>query len=177
MPIQKAEAKTRVNDRIRAPMVRVIDEEGTQLGIIPVADALKLARERDLDLVEVAAQARPPVCRIMNYGRYKYEFSKRQREARQRAHQTHLKEVKLGMKIGDHDFMVKINRARGFLEKRDKVKFTVRFRGREIVHKELGEELLKRAATELEDIAVMEVRIRLEGRFLTMMMAPKPIGT
>lgn len=176
MPIQRADAKTRVNDVIRAPMVRVVDEKGNQVGIIPVAEALRMAREKELDLVEVAAQAKPPVCRIMNYGRYKYEFSKRQRKARQRAHHSQLKEVKMGVKIGEHDLMVKLDRARKFLEKRDKVKFTVRFRGREIVHKELGGDLLKRAAEELEDIAVVEVRIRLEGRFLTMLMSPKAIG-
>ena len=155
-------------------MVRVVDEEGTQVGIIAVSDALRMARERDLDLVEVAANARPPVCRIMDYGKYRYEFSKRQRKAKQKSHQTHLKEVKMGVKIGDHDLQTKLNKAREFLEKRDKVKFTVRFRGREIVHKELGADLLRRAQADLEDIAIIEVSIRLEGRFLSMMMAPKP---
>ncbi len=155
-------------------MVRVVDEEGNQVGIITVADALRMARERDLDLVEVAANARPPVCRIMDYGKYKYEYSKRQRKAKQKAHQTHLKEVKMGVKIGDHDLQTKLNKAREFLEKRDKVKFTVRFRGREIVHKELGEDLLRRAQQELADVAVVEVPIRLEGRFLSTLVAPKP---
>jgi translation initiation factor IF-3 len=163
-----------VNEQIRAPMVRVVDEDGNQVGIITVADALKMARERDLDLVQVAANARPPVCRIMDYGKYKYEFSKRQRKAKQKSHQTHLKEVKMGVKIGDHDLQTKLNKAREFLEKRDKVKFTVRFRGREIVHKELGEDLLRKAQAELEDVAMVEVPIRLEGRFLSMMVAPKP---
>ena len=163
-----------MNEQIRAPMVRVVDEDGNQVGIISVADALKMARERDLDLVQVAANARPPVCRIMDYGKYKYEFSKRQRKAKQKSHQTHLKEVKMGVKIGDHDLQTKLNKAREFLEKRDKVKFTVRFRGREIVHKGLGEDLLRKAQAELEDVAVVEVPIRLEGRFLSMMVAPKP---
>ncbi len=163
-----------MNEQIRAPMVRVVDEDGNQVGIITVADALKMARERDLDLVQVAANARPPVCRIMDYGKYKYEFSKRQRKAKQKSHQTHLKEVKMGVKIGDHDLQTKLNKAREFLEKRDKVKFTVRFRGREIVHKELGEDLLRKAQAELEDVAMVEVPIRLEGRFLSMMVAPKP---
>lgn len=174
MAIRRDDAKARVNERIRAPMVRVVDEEGNQVGIIAVSEALKMARERDLDLVEVAANARPPVCRIMDYGKYKYEYSKRQRKAKQKAHQTHLKEVKMGVKIGDHDLQTKLNKARQFLEKRDKVKFTVRFRGREIVHKELGEQLLQRAQEALADVAVVEVPIRLEGRFLSMMVAPKP---
>lgn len=157
-------------------MVRVVDEEGNQVGIIAVSDALGMAKERELDLVEVAPNARPPVCRIMDYGKYKYEYAKRQRKAKQKAHQTHLKEVKMGVKIGDHDLQVKLDRARKFLGKRDKVKFTVRFRGREIVHKDLGEVLLRRVIADLEDVAVVEVSIRLEGRFLSMMMAPKSTG-
>ncbi len=154
-------------------MVRVVDEEGGQVGIVPVSEALKLAREKELDLVEVAPQAKPPVCRIMDYGRYKYEHSKRMRKARQKAHQSSLKEVKMGVKIGDHDFMTKINHARGFLAKKDKVKFTIRFRGREIQHVDLGHNLLKRVIEELADEANVEVPIRQEGRFLTMMLAPK----
>lgn len=154
-------------------MVRVIDEDGNQVGIVPVSEALKMAAERELDLVEVAPNGQPPVCRIMNYGRYKYEFSKRQRKAKQKAHQTQLKEVKMGVKIGDHDFNTKINHARAFLEKHDKVKFTIRFRGREIQHKELGEALLKRAIEVLEEAGTVEVPIRQEGRFLSMILAPK----
>ncbi len=165
-----------MNGRIRVPQVRVVDEEGNQLGILPTADALKIAREKELDLVEVAARAKPPVCRIMNYGRYKYEQSKRLRKAKSKSHQTHLKEVKMGPKIGIHDFNTKINHARGFLEKRDKVKFSIRFRGREIVHKNIGEDLLKRAIEALEDVGQVETQIRLEGRMLTMVMSPKSAG-
>ncbi len=154
-------------------MVRVVGEDGSQLGIVPISEALNLARTRELDLVEVAPTAKPPVCRIMDYGRYKYEQAKRMRKARSRAHQTQIKEVKLGVKIGDHDFMVKINQARGFLQKRDKVKFTVRFRGREIQHRELGDELLKRVIQELTADATVEVPIRQEGRFLMILVAPK----
>lgn len=157
-------------------MVRVIDEEGKQLGIIAPAEALKVAQEKQLDLVEVAPSAKPPVCRIMDYGRFKYEFSKRQRRAKKRAHQSQLKEVKMGVKIGDHDFETKVNHAREFLQKRDKVKFTVRFRGREIQHKDLGEALLQRAIVALEDSGTVEVSIRLEGRVLTMMLSPKSGG-
>jgi translation initiation factor IF-3 len=151
----------------------VVDEEGNQLGILETREALRIARERDLDLVEVAPRAKPPVCRIMNYGRYKYEQSKRLRKAKSKAHQTQLKEVKMGPKIGAHDFEVKINKAKEFLAKRDKVKFSVRFRGREIVHKDLGEVLLRRAIVELEEVGQIESTIRLEGRILTMVIAPK----
>jgi len=154
-------------------MVRVVGEDGEQIGVMTVSEALKLAREQDLDLVEVAAQARPPVCRIMDYGRYKYEQSKRVRKAKQKAHQAQLKEIKMRPKIGDHDFLVKLKHAREFLGKHDKVKFSVRFRGREIVHREFGEVLLNRAAEELAEVAVLEVPIRREGFLLTMVLAPK----
>jgi translation initiation factor IF-3 len=154
-------------------MVRVVGEDGSQLGIMSISEALNLARSRELDLVEVAPTAKPPVCRIMDYGRYKYEQAKRMRKARSRAHQMQIKEVKMGVKIGDHDFMVKVNQARGFLQKRDKVKFTIRFRGREIQHRELGDELLKRVIQELTPDATVEVPIRQEGRFLMILVAPK----
>jgi translation initiation factor IF-3 len=155
-------------------MVRVIDEQGEQVGVLPVSEALRLARERDSDLVEVAPTARPPVCRIMDYGRYKYELAKRLRKAKQKAHQAQLKEVKMRPKIGDHDFQTKVEHARDFLEKRDKVKFSVRFRGREIVHTEFGEKLLRRAIEELAAVAIVESPIRQEGYILTMVLAPRP---
>jgi len=154
-------------------MVRVVGEDGSQLGVVPISEALGMARARELDLVEVAPQAKPPVCRIMDYGRYKYELSKRMRKARQKAHQAQIKEVKMGVKIGDHDFMVKVNQARGFLQKRDKVKFTIRFRGREIQHRDLGDDLLRRVVQELSQDATVEVPIRLEGRFLMLLLTPK----
>jgi len=154
-------------------MVRVVGEDGSQLGIVPISEALNLARTRELDLVEVPPTAKPPVCRIMDYGRYKYEQSKRMRKARQKAHQAQIKEVKMGVKIGDHDFMVKVNQARGFLQKRDKVKFTIRFRGREIQHRDLGDELLRRVVQELTQDATVEVPIRQEGRFLMLLLTPK----
>jgi len=154
-------------------MVRLIGENGEQIGIMAVSDALKLAREKGLDLVEVASQARPPVCRILDYGRYRYEQSKRVRKAKQKAHQVQLKEIKMRPKIGDHDFEVKIGHARDFLGKRNKVKFTIRFRGREIVHQEFGEQLLRRAMTQLQDVATVESPIRREGYVLTMVVGPK----
>lgn len=165
--------ETRVNERIRVPMVRVIDESGAQVGVMAVSDAIKMARERGLDLVEVAPQARPPVCRILDFGRYKYEQSKRERRSRQRAHQTQVKEVKMSPKIGQHDLEVKVRHARDFLDERDKVKFTVRFRGREITHLEIGEELLRKIAIDLEDVAVIESPMRRERNLLSMVVAPK----
>jgi translation initiation factor IF-3 len=154
-------------------MVRVVDENGEQVGVMSVSDAIRMAKERGLDLVEVAAQARPPVCRIMDYGRYKYEQSKRNRKARQKAHQTVLKEVKMSPKIGEHDLQVKLRHAREFLAKRDRVKFTVRFRGREITHLEFGEAILNRIIEELEDISVVETPMRRERNLLSMVLAPR----
>lgn len=170
------ETKARVNERIRAPQVRVIGEDGSQIGVMATPDALRMAREQELDLVEVAPMARPPVCRIIDYGRYQYEQSKRLRKARQKAHQTQLKEVKMSPKIEENDFNTKVRHAREFLEARDKVKFVVRFRGREIVHMEFGEALLRRAGEQLQDVAVIESPPRREGRLLTLVMAPKHAG-
>ena len=154
-------------------MVRVIDGEGAQVGVMPVSEALKLARERESDLVEVAPMARPPVCRIMDYGRYKYEQSKRLRKAKQKAHQAQLKEIKMRPKIGEHDYQVKVSHAREFLANHDKVKFSVRFRGREIVHQEFGYNLLQRAIKDLEEVASVESPIRQEGYILAMVLAPR----
>lgn len=157
-------------------MVRVISDDGSQVGVMTAAEALRLAREQELDLVEVAPMARPPVCRIMDYGRYQYEQSKRLRKARQKAHQAQLKEVKMSPKIEENDFKTKVRHAREFLEARDKVKFVVRFRGREIMHMEFGEALLKRAGEELQDVATIESPTRREGRLLTLVLSPKHGG-
>jgi translation initiation factor IF-3 len=154
-------------------MVRVIAEDSAQLGVMAVSEALKLAREKGIDLVEVAPMARPPVCRIMDYGRYQYEQSKRLRKQRQKAHQSQLKEVKMGPKIEEHDFQTKVRHAREFLEERDKVKFSVRFRGREIMHMEFGEALLRRVMEELSEVAVVESPPRREGYLLTLVVSPK----
>jgi translation initiation factor IF-3 len=154
-------------------MVRVIGEDSSQLGVMAVSEALKLAREKGIDLVEVAPMARPPVCRIMDYGRYQYEQSKRLRKQRQKAHQSQLKEVKMSPKIEEHDFQTKVRHAREFLEERDKVKFSVRFRGREIMHMEFGEALLRRVMEELREVAVVESPPRREGYLLTLVVSPK----
>jgi translation initiation factor IF-3 len=163
-----------VNSRIRVPQVRVIGDDGEQIGIIATSEALAMAQDRGLDLVEVAATSRPPVCRIMDYGKYKYEQSKRDRSARKKQHIMHLKEVKLRPKIEEHDYVTKLARARKFLNERDKVKFTVLFRGREMAYPERGRNLLKRVIEELAEIASPEHMMRHEGRTVTVTLLPKP---
>lgn len=155
-------------------MVRVIAANGDQLGVMAVSDALRLAREIELDLVEVAPTARPPVCRVMDFGKYKYEQAKREQKAKRKQHVSVLKEVKLRPRVERHDFEFKMRHARDFLGERDKVKITIQFRGRELSHPELGFELMEKVIANLADIAQVEQRGRLEGRFLTMMLAPKP---
>jgi translation initiation factor IF-3 len=171
--IAKKEDNVRVNERIRIPQVRVVDEEGGQVGVMSSYEALKLARERGLDLVEVSPNASPPVCRIMDFGKYKYELSKRAAKAKKVQHRIQVKEVKFRPKIDDHDFDFKVNHARDFLEGKNKVKFTVMFRGREMAHSELGRELLDRAAEALADIAQVENPPRMEGYTMTMYMMPR----
>ncbi len=156
------------------PQVRVIAEDGTQLGILPVREALALAQEKSLDLVEVSPTARPPVCRIMDYGKFKYEQSKRERTARKKQHVQQLKEVKLRPKIDDHDFDFKIQHARDFLAARDKVKVTLTFRGREMAHPELGHQMMQRVIADLADVGSPESIPRSEGRTLVMVVMPKP---
>jgi translation initiation factor IF-3 len=165
-----------VNERIRAREIRVIDDEGKQLGIMPPYEALKIARERGLDLVEVSATANPPVCRIINYGKFLYQQSKRQHEARKHQHSIELKEVKFRPRTGEHDIEVKRNHIVRFLQDGSKVKATVEFRGREMAHRELGMRLINRLIEELNEVAVVETRPRQEGRFLTAILAPKKAG-
>ncbi len=162
-----------MNERIRVPQVRVIGADGEQIGILPTRDALLKARELGLDLVEVSPNAAPPVCRIMDFGRYKYEQSKKERKARKRQHVMHVKEVKLRPKIEDHDYEFKVANARKFLERHDKVKFTVTFRGREMAHSELGRKLLAGVVADLADIGQVETDMRMEGRNLVLLMVPK----
>lgn len=151
----------------------MVDEEGEQLGILSPRDALKIAVERGLDLVEVAPNAKPPVCRVMDYGKYKYEQSKKEREARKNQRIINIKEVKLRPNIEDNDFMTKARNAIKFLESGDKVKVTIMFRGREITHPELGKELCLRLADLVKDIAKIEKEPKVEGRNMTMVLSPK----
>jgi translation initiation factor IF-3 len=165
----------RVNERIRARQVRVVDEEGNQLGIMAPGDALNEARERGLDLVEVAPNAQPPVCRIMDYGKYKYQQSKRAKESRKHQHTVTVKEVKYRPKIDEHDFNYKTQHAREFLEEGNKVKLTIMFRGREMAHPEFGRDILKRVVEELQDLLSEKVNAgvaRLEGRNMSIMLSP-----
>ncbi|HAI87796.1 MAG TPA: translation initiation factor IF-3 [Firmicutes bacterium] len=162
-----------VNEEIRARDVRVVDDKGEQLGIMALRDALRAAAERNLDLVEVAPTARPPVCRIMDFGRYKYEQSKRDREARKRQHIVSIKEVRMTPKIEDHDYDVKVKNAEKFLREGDKVKVSVRFRGREIVHTDIAQRLLREMAATLSEVCIMEREPRVEGRHMIMILTPR----
>ena len=164
--------RLRINNRIRAREVRVIDEENNQLGILPLRDALTLAEERGLDLVEVAPNAVPPVCRIMDHGKYRYEQTKKEREARKNQKQVEIKQIRLEPKTDTHDIDVKTSQARRFLLDGDKVKFNLRFRGREIVHQEIGRDILDRIAENLRDIATVEQRPLMEGKVLSLTLAP-----
>lgn len=161
-----------MNERIRAREVRVIDADGTQLGVMPPEEAIRHAADKGLDLVEVAPGSRPPVCRIMDYGRYKYEQKKKKGASKAKAHVTALKEVKLRPRTDIHDLDFKLRNARRFLMDGDKVKVTVMFRGREIVHTELGRGQLKRVQEMLGSLASVENPPRLEGRFMSMILVP-----
>ncbi len=163
----------RVNERIRVPRVLVVDDEGNKLGEFLTEDALALARERGLDLVEVAPMARPPVCRITDFGKLKYEKKKREAEARKKQTVVEIKEIKLRPKTDDHDMDVKERAIRGFLDEGDKVKITVRFRGREMAHKDIGEDQCRVMADRLTDVAMVEQAPRMDGRQMVMMLAPK----
>lgn len=153
--------------------MRVTDNEGNQLGIMPVREALRLAEEKQLDLVEIAPQAKPPVCRIMDIGKHKYEQSKREKEVKKKQKIISVKEVKLRPNIEDHDFDVKAKNAIRFLKDGDKVKATIIFRGREVVHPNLGQVLLKRLAELVKDISIVERQPKLEGKNMIMILSPK----
>jgi translation initiation factor IF-3 len=162
----------RINEEIRVPEVRLIDEDGAQIGVVSIAEALQIARTRETDLVEVAPNASPPVCRLMDYGKFLYERSKREREARKSQKQTEVKEIRLRPKTGEHDIAYKMRDARRFLQKGAKVKVRIRFRGREITHPEVAKDLLERIASELSDVAVVEKSGEMEGRTMLMILSP-----
>ncbi len=164
--------QTRVNERIRVPEVRVIDDEGNQIGVMKTPDALSFAQERDLDLVEVAPEARPPVCRVLDYSKYKYEQAQKLKQARKHQQQITVREIKFRPKIAQHDYDTKKHHVERFLKHKDKVKVTIMFRGREVTHPERGTMILDRLAEELSELGVVEQRPMQEGRNMTMMMAP-----
>lgn len=161
----------RINGRIRTPEVRVIDPDGEQLGIMSVDEALEHSERFGLDLVEVAPNAKPPVCRIMDYGKFKYQQNKKASEARKKGARVELKEIKLRPKTDEHDVMTKLRHARRFLESNNKVKISIMFRGREITHPEIAREMLERAAKELEDVSEVEQPPRMEGRNMTLLLS------
>ncbi|MCK4909355.1 MAG: translation initiation factor IF-3 [Planctomycetes bacterium] len=163
----------RINHRIRIKSVRLIDEIGTQVGIVPTDEARKMATEKGLDLVEISPKAAPPVCKIMNYGKFKYSQRKKDRQAKRKHHVVHMKELRISPKTGEHDLMVKIKHARQFIERGDKVLVTLFFRGRQITHKDLGLKLMARFAKELEDLAKIESPVKSEGRRLNMTLTHK----
>jgi translation initiation factor IF-3 len=171
MPI--ADRFVRINERIRAREIRVINEEGGQLGIMPPYEALKIARGQGLDLVEVAPTANPPVCRIINYGKYLYQLSKRQHEARKNQKSIELKEVKLRPRTSKHDFETKRNKVLDFLREGAKVKVTIMFRGREMAHRDLGFKMLDRLAQEVNEVGMVEIRPKLEGPNLSTIIAAR----
>jgi translation initiation factor IF-3 len=163
----------RINEEIRAKEIRVVSADGEQLGIMSVKDALKISLEKELDLVEVAPSAKPPVCRIMDYGKYRYEQSKREREARKKQKIIEIKEIRMTPKIEDHDFQVKVRAAQKFLKDGDKVKAMIRFRGREIVHADLGKTLLMQLFESVRDQAIIEREPKIEGKNMIMILSGK----
>jgi translation initiation factor IF-3 len=165
--------KTRINEEIRAKEVRVIDENGDQAGILSLAEALQRARAVELDLVEVSPTAQPPVCKIMNYGKHVYQQKKNAAESKKKLHKVEIKEVKFRPVTDDGDYQVKLRNLIRFLEDGDKTKVTVRFRGRELAHRELGLEMLKRISEDLAEYGVVEQFPKMEGKQMAMLLAPK----
>ncbi|HXC23052.1 MAG TPA: translation initiation factor IF-3 [Solirubrobacteraceae bacterium] len=163
---------TRINERIRVPEVRVIDDEGNQVGVMKTPEAVKFAQERDLDLVEVAPEAKPPVCRVLDYSKYKYEQAQKVKQARKHQQQITIREIKFRPKIAQHDYDTKKHHVERFLRHKDKVKITIMFRGREVTHPERGVMILDRLAEELAALGVVEQRPTQDGRNMTMMLGP-----
>ncbi|WP_272700439.1 translation initiation factor IF-3 [Desulfovibrio sp. Fe33] len=169
---QKREDLVRRNERIRIPKVRVVDDDGEQLGVMATRDALDRAREKGLDLVEVAPNADPPVCKIMDYGKFKYQQQKKLQEAKKKQTVIKIKEVKFRPKTDEHDYQTKLKNIVKFLEGGDRCKVTIFFRGREIVHKDRGLAMLERVVVDTQDLAKVESKPMSEGRTMTMMLAP-----
>jgi translation initiation factor IF-3 len=171
----RPEREHRINREIRVPEVRVIDDEGQMLGVFSPQDAIKLAEEKGLDLIEIAPTASPPTCRIMDYGKWKYENKKKKQEAKKRQTIIVVKEIQMRPRTDDHDMDTKLKHARRFLLEGDKVKVNLRFMGREMAHQEIGKEVLDQVTLRLQDIAVLEVAPKMEGRQLFALYAPDPV--
>ena len=163
----------RINQRIKGHEVRVIDDSGEQLGVMPTREAINLAKEKDFDLVEVAPGEKPPVCKIMDYGKYKYKLNKKAHDAKKKQKVFHLKEVKLRPKTEEHDYQFKLKHVNRFLANGDKAKITIMFRGREIVHSSIGQAILERMVKETKDVADVEQFPKREGRNMTLILSPK----
>ncbi len=170
---ENTEDRTRINEQIRISPVRLVGADGEQVGVVPIEEAKRAAAERELDLVEVAPMARPPVVKVMDYGKYRFEQAKAAKAAKKKQHIIHLKEVKYRPGVSDHDFDFKTRHARRFLEEGNKVKLTMMFRGRQVTHPELGRKVLLRVFSELGDVAKVEMQPKLEGRNMTMVLVPK----
>lgn len=168
-----AEKKSRINEEIRVPEVRLIDADGNQLGVVATREARRISEEAGLDLVEISPDAKPPVCRVMNFGKHTYQLSKRKAAAKKKQKQVHLKEVKLRPATEEADYQVKLRNIIRFLEAGDKAKITIRFRGREMAHSELGMQLMERIIVDLTDHGIVEQRPKLEGRQMVMVIGPK----
>ncbi len=162
----------RVNREIRAPKVRVIDQTGEQVGVMTIKEALQKAEELGIDLVEIVPEANPPVCKIIDYGKYRYDQTKREKESKKASHQIKVKEIKFKPNINEHDLQTKLRHVRDFLAKGNKVKVSCVFRGREMVHTQIGEKLVQKVIDDLEDIATVESPMKLFGRMLTVVLAP-----
>lgn len=161
-----------INDRVRAREVRLINEDGKQLGIVSTNEAIRLAREKGLDLVEVSPKTNPPVCKIMDYGKYKYQIAKKAQEAKKKQSVIQLKEMKFGLKIEEHDLIFKMKHIHGFLDEGFKVKVIIMFRGREVLHVNMGEKLAQRITESLKDVGELEQKPRFDGRNIVMVFAP-----
>ena len=175
-PISSAKKKNRINDEITCNELRLIGADGEQIGIVTLEEAIKSAEEVQLDLVEIAPDAEPPVCRIMDFGKHIFEEKKRQAEARKKQKQTQVKEIKIRPGTEEGDYQVKLRNLRRFLEDGDKAKITLRFRGREMAHQELGMEMMQRIEADLDEVGAVEQTAKMEGRQMTMVIAPKKKG-
>lgn len=163
----------RINDKIRVPQVRLVGPDGGQLGVVTIQNALEIANQHELDLVEVAPQASPPVCRVIDFSKFKYDQEKKEREAKKHQRQSRLKEIRLKPNIDDHDYQVKVKHAIGFLKKKDKVKVSLFFRGRQMEHLDLGRKILDRFIIDIQNDGQVEKDPALEGRVISFMVAPK----
>ena len=173
LPISNKELQ--INEQIRDREIRLVDSDGSQLGVMPLQKARELAEQRNLDLVKIAPQATPPVCKIIDYGKFRVEQSKREKEQRKNQRTVEIKEVRLSLNIDTHDFETKRNHAVRFIGEGNKVKASIRFRGREMGHPELGQEIMRRFAESMADVANVEKPAKLEGRTMLMFLAPKPV--